>query len=193
MNFQGRYSTALMLASVMLLAACATTKPKNYASESELITDLGKPVAVLEHTDGTRTLEYSTQPKGPTALRARVDAQGKVIAQWDALDDKHIAQIQPGMTKDEVTQRLGPYRSERVFPTTHEEILDWSIRHQGAGMLTLLNVHFVDNKVTRISRFRLYANGEALDIGERPRPNVHIGVGTGIGIRHGFFGFGLGF
>jgi hypothetical protein len=135
------------LCAVLLLSGCASHFVPNYASETETVTARGEPDARRDNGDGTVTLEYSTQPEGTSCLMVQVDAAGKVLRVWDALDDDNLDRVRPGMDKSTVDSLLGARRSEKVFPRTGDEVWDWKINRDGG----LFKVHFVNDRVNQIS------------------------------------------
>ena len=152
---------ALALSAVLGLSGCASApRLPSYATEAETITARGEPGARLENDDGTRTLQYATQPKGTTCLMVQVDAEGKVLRIWDALGAANLRQVKPGLSKDEVSKMLGPRLSERTYPGTDDEVWEWNIRHRGYGIATTFNVHFTKGFVKYTKRIRIYPEGE---------------------------------
>ncbi|MDR1424620.1 MAG: outer membrane protein assembly factor BamE [Azoarcus sp.] len=149
----------LALAAMLGLGGCATPLP-SYENEAQLIEEQGEPTARWQNEDGTRTLEYATQPDGTTCLMAQIDGEGRLLRRWDALGRESLAQIKPGMTKDEVARRLGAHRSEKTLADKKQEVWDWNIRHRGRGVATLFKVVFENGKVKYISRTRVYPEGE---------------------------------
>lgn len=154
-----RLLRGLALAAALELGGCAVLAP-TYTTEAETVAARGAPAAYWYNDDGTIVLEYSTQPEGTTCLMVQVDLDGKVLRQWDALDDRHLARVKTGMAKDEVARRLGARRSERVYPGTREEVWDWNIPHRGRGAATRFNVHFTAGRVRYVDRVRFYPPDE---------------------------------
>ncbi|MDR3213849.1 MAG: outer membrane protein assembly factor BamE [Azoarcus sp.] len=168
-----RLFRGLALAAAFVLGGCASTPPlPAYTTEAEVLAERGEPSARwYDYDSSTTTLEYSTQPDGVTCLMLRVDDEGKVLRQWDALDARNLSRVKPGMSQESVRQLLGEHRSERVYPGTREEVWDWNIRHRGRGKATLFNVHFLDGRVRYTDRTRLSQDGErewADDLGWNP-------------------------
>jgi hypothetical protein len=149
----------LALVAVLVLSACATRPEPFYATETETLAARGEPTTRRDNGDGTTTLEYATQPDGTRCLMTLVDTDGRVLAQWDALSNKNLARVKPGMSKEDVARLLGAHRSERVYPGTNEEVWDWNIAHRGRGAATLFNVHFTDGQVRYTDRIRVYPQG----------------------------------
>jgi hypothetical protein len=149
---------ALALVVVLGLSGCASApRLPAYITETETITARGEPTARLENDDGTKTLQYATQPKGTTCLMVQVDAEGWVVRIWDALDAANLRQVKPGLSKDEVSRMLGSRLSERTYPDTEDEVWEWNIRHHGHA--TSFNVYFSNGLVKYTRRTRIYPEG----------------------------------
>lgn len=149
--------TLLAVLGALSLSACVTyTPPRPFTTEAETLAAKGEPTRRWQDDDGTRTLEYATQPNGRSCLMVQVDQGGIVLRQWDALAEENLARVQRGMTREEVDRLLGQHRSEQVFKQSGEEVWDWNVRNDGPGVGTLFNVHFIDGKVLRTSQTYLY-------------------------------------
>lgn len=181
----------LLLVAFVVLGGCASFQTR-FDYEADLIAKRGQPKNVWQNEDGTRTLEYSTQPMGETCWMYTVDASGRIVEQYDALDTRNHGRIKPGMTVDEVRRALGAHRSIERFSRLKEEVWDWNVPNHWPGVLaTYLNVHFIDGKVDRTSYTYVYPNydGDHSWFG----PRMHYGIGFGIGHHfypYGFFGYG---
>ncbi len=173
--------TLAMIAALVLLGGCASlTAQREYADEAELRANRGEPTRVWNNEDGTRTLEYATQPYGDTAWMYTVDAEGRVVEQLDALGEEGLARVRPGMTLEEVERLLGQHRSVQRFALSGEEVWDWNVRNRWPGVLaTLFNVHFVDGKVVRTSYTYVYPRDGGWGIGMWSGPRTHWGMGWG--------------
>lgn len=149
---------AVALVALLGLAGCASFAPRPLATEAEALAVHGEPTRRHDNGDGTRTLEYSTQPFGHRALMVTVDAGGVVVAQHDALADDNLARVARGMTQAEVSRLLGAHRSVQTFALSGEEVWDWNVYNDGPGVATLFNVHFIDGRVVRTSRTYVFPN-----------------------------------
>lgn len=177
------WSRMLILTALVLgLAACAgLPEQRGYAYEQEVIAALGPPTRVWNNDDGTRTLEYATQPNGSRCWMYTVAADGHVTRQYDALSDANLALVENGMSAEQVQRLLGQHRSVQSFALSGEEVWDWTIAGEMSQReITRFNVHFVDGKVSRTSRSVEY-----------PRDGVMFGFGVGSGYGSGMF-WGLG-
>lgn len=145
---------------MLLLAGCAGFgQPRVFSTEAELLDRRGTPDRVWANDDGTRTLEYSTQPMGISNWMYTVDADGRVVAQFDALTRENVRRVRVGMTVEEVERLLGRHREINRFRLSGEEVWNWNVESDGPGLLaTHFNVHFVDGVVKRTS-FTLVSPG----------------------------------
>lgn len=154
---------AVLLAAAALAAGCAPMGSRPLASESEAIAAHGEPARRWQNEDGTRTLEYPTQPFGHVTLMVTVDASGAVLRQENALSFENLARVTPGMTREQVSRLLGTHRTVEFFPFSGEEVWDWNVENDGPGIYTYFNVHFVDGKVVRTSRTYIFTpNGPTM-------------------------------
>lgn len=185
----------LMLVAVVSLSGCVSFQTR-FDTEADLVAKRGEPKQVWNNPDGTRTLEYSTQPMGETCWMYTVDATGRVVEQYDALDQRNHGRIKPGMTIDEVRRELGAHRSIERFARLKEEVWDWNVPNHWAGVLaTYFNVHFIDGKVDRTSYTYVYPSYDGDHSWFGPRFGYGIGMGFGSGGRvspYGSIGVGSG-
>lgn len=143
----------MILGALMTLSGCAAMTPRMFSMEDEVLAGRGSPTRIWDNPDGTKTLEYSTQPYGHTCWMYRIDVDGVVLRQYDALAADNLARVKKGMSKDEVLRQLGQQRSIQHFPNSGEEVWDWNIRNDYPDLLaTRFNVYFVDDRVTRTER-----------------------------------------
>ncbi|MDX5362583.1 MAG: hypothetical protein LPJ91_00295 [Pseudazoarcus pumilus] len=181
----------LLVAAFVALSGCASFQTR-FDFEADLIAKRGQPRHVWTNEDGTRTLEYSTQPMGETCWMYTVDAGGRVIEQFDALDHRNHGRVKPGMTIEQVQRTLGAHRSIERFPRLKEEVWDWNVSNPYPGILaTYLNVHFIDGKVDRTSYTYVYpSEGNGLGMFGSP---LYYGFGFSYGPHfhpYGRFGYG---
>jgi len=156
---RARLLQAVFFAVVLALSACATPLIHSpvFETESQILAARGSPTRVWENPDGTRTLEYATQPYGWTCWMYTVDRDGRIVEQHDALLPENLARVKPGMTKAEVDRLLGAHRREHFYSLSGEEVWDWNIRNEWRGVLfTLFNVHFKGEVVERTSVSYVY-------------------------------------
>jgi hypothetical protein len=164
---------ALVLVVVLGQGGCAS-RIRAYATEAEALQARGEPTTRWDNGDGTATLEYATQPEGTTCLMVQIDAEGRVLRQWDALAAKNLARVKPGMSKEDVAKLLGARRSEFVDSETKEEVWDWNIRHRGYGIATLFSVYFTGGRVEYARRARVYLEGDVARFRVYPGPYPYL-------------------
>jgi hypothetical protein len=178
----------LILVIALALSGCALIpKLEPGQNEAQVRQEMGGgPTRVIREADGGTRWQYATQPFGIRFMNVRFDAQGQVVDFWDGLDEAHLAQIRPGMSADEVTDRLGPHRSEAYFSLSGETVRDWNVdNYNGPGIATLFNVHLRDGVVVRTSRSFVYPLDVKFMGGVGG--SMHMGSGrSGVGIGVGF-------
>jgi hypothetical protein len=111
----------LVLASLGVLAACATPASFTGRSEAELTSSLGPPSGEYRNPDGSRTLAYSTGRQGTDAYIAEVTASGQVGVVRSVRNDDTFQRIVPGMRSDAVLRMIGPPNDTMRFPRTNQE------------------------------------------------------------------------
>lgn len=111
-----RDSLALSLAAALsgaFLGACAGIpgaglKP-GVATEGEVRAALGRAGHEWQEADGTRGIAFPKGPLGTETFVARIDANGRLAAYEQVLDEGHFRRIRPGQTtQDEVLRLIGP-------------------------------------------------------------------------------------
>lgn len=172
----------LLGAALILLSGCASlTATPTYLNEAEVLAARGEPSRVWNNADGTRTLEYATQPYGDTCWMYTADGSGRMVGQFDALSRRNLARVERGMTVEDVQRLLGQHRAVQRFPMSGEEVYDWNIRNEWPDLVaTRFNVHFIDGQVERTSQEFVY-----------PREGWAFGIGIGHGM-HPYWGVGMG-
>lgn len=99
----------LQLLAVVLLCACSSYAPPTalmQASRNDVLARMGSPDTVRPLENGTR-LEFAGGPYGKQTWFIDLDAQDRVRRVEQVLTESNFSRIQPGMTQDEVRQRLG--------------------------------------------------------------------------------------
>lgn len=175
------FKTLGLILIAALLTGCASMLPqRTFDAESELLAKRGAPSRVWDNEDGTRTLEYATQPYGTECWMYTVDADGVIVEQLDALARSNLARVKAGMTVEEVQRLLGQHRSVQRFSLSNEEVYDWNISNEWPDLVaTRFNVHFVEGEVVRTSQSFVYP--------QRWPFGLSIGVGS-----HPYWGMGFG-
>lgn len=91
------------------LTACSGYAPPAQISgitQSQLVAQMGQPDTARQTASGTR-LEFPRGPMGHHTWFVDVDPNGKIIKTEQVLTEFNFNRITPGMTQDEVRQRLG--------------------------------------------------------------------------------------
>jgi len=121
---------SLSLVSLSLLTACTGYAPPANVSgmtENQIIAQMGQPETVRQTGNGTR-LEFPRGPMGHHTWFVDVDAQGKVSKAEQVLIEQNFLLISPGMTQDEVRQRLG--RPSEIQGLARSRGVVWSYRYE---------------------------------------------------------------
>jgi hypothetical protein len=77
-------------------------------TQAEVIASKGPPALSVEEAGGTRRLFWTTSPGGTSTIMGRFNAQGRLLSYEEVLDMTHFANIQPGMSMDDVKREIGP-------------------------------------------------------------------------------------
>ena len=151
------------LSLVALLSACATpdrdTRFQPGVSRGEdVVAVYGQPRRIWPEADGGRTLEYSSQPMGQHCYMVRLGADGRLVSVEDGLSPAARTRIEPGMTPEQVSRRLGQERSRVLFRNSGEDVWDWTVQPDQSGYGLRFNVHFKDGRVVRTSHSMVFPN-----------------------------------
>ena len=102
---------ALAAAATAALAGCATSPPLAAGlSEAEVLQRLGPPTGRYPMSEGATRLEYATGPMGKMTWMVDVNAQGRVTAWFQALEESRLHAFMaraPGLSEAEVLRTLG--------------------------------------------------------------------------------------
>lgn len=103
-----RLSNWSLMALPLLTACSGYAPPANMSgmTQADLVAQMGQPDTVRQTTSGTR-LEFSRGPMGHHTWFVEVTPDGKIVKTEQVLTEPNFNQIIPGMTQDEVRQRLG--------------------------------------------------------------------------------------
>ena len=120
------------LAASLLVGACAMVNPAARVPPGSSIADavnaLGKPTGEYLLPGGGKRLEYATGPSGRETWMFDFDAGGKLVSGEQVLNDRVFNTMGPGMTRDEVRQKIGRPAGRRTLPRTGEEV--WTYRYE---------------------------------------------------------------
>jgi len=132
------------VAVVALLAGCAA--PYGFApgtSRDAVIQQAGSPTRVVRTPQGER-LQYSLQPYGFEAWMVDLDATGRVIGTYQALNELNFNRIQPGWTRDDVEREFGP--PAQVDRVTSWQGPVWTYRWRDVANSRMFYWVYLDNR-----------------------------------------------
>jgi hypothetical protein len=122
---------ALVVALSVLLAACASydgrgLRPGESGAE-QVLAVMGSPALRWTDADGAQQLAYPRGPAGFHTFMVRIGPDGRLRSIENVLDLSHLAQVLPGMSKDQVLRTLGPPDETLTvyFPARDELAWDW--------------------------------------------------------------------
>ncbi|MCW7538757.1 outer membrane protein assembly factor BamE [Aquabacterium sp. A7-Y] len=118
-----------LAAGLALLAGCDRERvaqlEEGVATEADVRAQFGKPEAIYDDEDGSRTLEYPRQPEGQRNYMITIGPDGRMSALRQVLQPAVFAQVTPGLDKVQVRRLLGRPGKTQVFPLKNEEVWDW--------------------------------------------------------------------
>lgn len=144
-----------LLAGCAMLDRDARLQP-GVSREAEVLAIYGQPRRIWPETDGGHTLEYSSQPFGQHCYMVRIAATGQLVSVEDGLSPAGRARIEPGMTPEQVSRRLGTERTRVFFHLSGEDVWDWTIEPEQPGYGMRFNVHFKDGRVVRTTQSMVF-------------------------------------
>jgi hypothetical protein len=123
-------NATLSLMSLAMLTACSSYAPPanlTGSTRDELVAKMGQPDMQRQNSTGTR-LEFPRGSMGHHTWFVYLDAAGHATHAEQVLTEPNFNQITPGMTQDEVRQRLG--RPSDVQGLARSRGLVWSYRYE---------------------------------------------------------------
>ena len=107
--------TLSMVATLALLAGCATQPLPAGTSRDEVVALYGSPTAVVPLTSGTR-LQYSQQPAGQSVVMVDLDAGGRLVSAQQVMNPAAFNRVVVGSwTRGDVEREFGrPAMVDRV-------------------------------------------------------------------------------
>lgn len=103
---------------------------------------MGTPETERRFADGSARLEYPRGPQGLATYMVDIGPDDRLLAIAQVRVAASFAAIVPGMTGDEVRQRLGKPDQVQVFPLKPETVWSWKWREGGVTGDSYFNVHF---------------------------------------------------
>ncbi len=140
---RGKLGLALLLLS---LAGCATFEGPRLTpgttTQQEVLSYRGPPQHAWEEPEGIQRLFWTSAPAGTSTVMARFDAKKRLISYEEVLNMPHFADIQSGMTMDEVIRLIGPpYHGWTTYFKARDELV-WEWRYcdswNGAARFSVL-------------------------------------------------------
>jgi hypothetical protein len=130
----------LSLTLIALLAGCASYSGRGLkpgtATETEVREVMGAPAATWE-TPGGSVWAYPRGPLGLETFLVRFDESGKLLLIEQVLNDDRFAQINLGMTQEDVLHIIGPSVQIKVtYPRTGDT--SWDYRYRDTWSQTAL-------------------------------------------------------
>ena len=132
MNLLQRITTTLaaVATSVLTLVGCDQTKidglEEGLSTEIDVRKAFGEPETIWPETNGARTLEYPRQPMGHSNYMITIGADGVMTALRQVVTPHVFAQIQPGMTQEQVRRTLGKPAKRMTYNLKQETDWDWN-------------------------------------------------------------------
>ena len=130
----------------VLLSACAVLGGPAFTpgttSQKEVLSYKGPPAHIADEANGIKRLFWPTGPMGTSTIMARFDAQQRLLSYEEVLNMEHFADIQPGMSMDDVMRLIGPpYAGWTAYFKARDE-LAWEWRYcdswNGAARFSVL-------------------------------------------------------
>lgn len=154
----------LLLPTLAFLAACTSMHVNSLKPGLDTAADVqrlvGEPAMRWQDSDGSVQLSYPGGSAGSTdSYMVRIGADGKVQSVENVLDSTHFAQIQAGMSKEQVLRILGPsIASETIYFERRNE-LAWTWYFRDYDDVARFNVLFDATKgtvrTTGVTPFRI--------------------------------------
>ncbi|NML14010.1 outer membrane protein assembly factor BamE domain-containing protein [Azohydromonas caseinilytica] len=120
---------AALAALGVLLAGCderhIAKLEEGLSTEADVRREFGEPERVREESDGSRTLEYTRQPAGRQNYLITIGPDGRMSALRQVLAPRYFAQVQPGMTREQVRDLLGRPAKRTPYRLSQTEVWDW--------------------------------------------------------------------
>ncbi|MDP1613620.1 MAG: outer membrane protein assembly factor BamE [Sulfuritalea sp.] len=122
---------ALLLSCSLLLAACASYGGSGLMPGQARLEDvqqtMGQPALRWQDPDGSMQLAYPRGPVGFDTFMVRLGPDGTLKSIENVLDERHLATVRVGMSKEQVLRVLGPpdAGATAYFKARDELVWDW--------------------------------------------------------------------
>ena len=132
MNFLQRLTATVVAAATGVFSLVACDQQSIDALEEGLSTEIdvrkafGEPETIWPEAQGGRTLEYPRQPMGHRNYMITIGPDGVMTALRQVLAPHVFAQVQPGMTQEQVRRLLGKPAKRMTYTLKQETEWDWN-------------------------------------------------------------------
>ncbi|MBU6501926.1 MAG: hypothetical protein KGQ35_03590 [Burkholderiales bacterium] len=111
--------SAALAALGLVLAGCAAfSSVQPGMTRAEVVSQMGRPTAVVPLQGGEQRLQYSSEPAGQTVYMVDLDASGHVLRKEQVLTAASLARIKPGWSSADVLRDFGP-------PARIDHVANW--------------------------------------------------------------------
>lgn len=143
---------------VLTLAGCDAQKIENLevgvSTEAQVREKWGMPEATFAEPDGSVVLEYPRQPAGQKNYMIVIGSDGTLKSIRQVLNAETIANIKPGMMKDEVRRLVGrSAKTLRYDLKPNEEVWEW---------------RWADGQQSKVLTVVFGANGQVTSVNTQP-------------------------
>ena len=125
-----KYLYALILASAAWLSGCASyggsSLQPGVSSLPEVLATMGEPAMLWTNPDGSQQLAYPRGPLGTQTFMLYLGADHKLQRIDKVLEMAVFAQIQTGMSKEQVLRLIGPPQPQATQYFKARDELAWS-------------------------------------------------------------------
>ena len=133
----------MVIAAALAVGGCAIDRLPALVTPGASATDvearMGKPIAQGVLPNGERYWDYTLQPMGYHNYRVTFAPDERVQAVQDLLTNQNIARVEPGMSRAQVLDIVGPSRHSEQYANGTTS-LSW--RYEDSGVIKLLHVIF---------------------------------------------------
>jgi hypothetical protein len=160
-----RIVLSLLTAAAVLSACSGYAPPAQFtgATRDEVVARLGPPETQRQVDGGTR-LEFPRGPYGRHTYFVYLDGAGRVTRSEQVLTEANFTQINPGMTQEQVRQRLGRPGEVRGLARSRGQV--WSYRYENP-FCQWFQVEIAEDQVVRSAGY-----GEPPECNKRDEPFV---------------------